>query len=286
MSDTVSTRHWARGALKRGFSTAAQNHYASSLALLLMLPEERRKSMNGNIQSLSGKIAYWENQIIKDDDQNDKPGLIRRCAAFLLRTTTYLAPVMVAGVALHFAAGPIAGIAAVGLLTTYMTLGEALIQTARKHKLELATGEALPDALQAQDFSTLARNNVLIKGALCGAFAVAAGPLARFLGGLTNEVVRGAQLTLGGLLSEQFLKSAQVSVIKSAYSSLTRKFADAAIGGGHGPATIIGKTAEALFIVRSATAGASALLDQEADDGKKPLPEAAPSPAAPQAGPG
>ena len=193
---------------------------------------------------------------------------------------------MAAGVALHVLAGPLAGIAAVGLLTTYMTLGEALIQTARKHKLELATGDALPDALQAQDFSRLARNNALIKGALSGAFAIAAGPLARFLGGLTNEVVRGAQLTLGGLLSEQFLKSAQVSVIRSAYTSLTKKFADAAIGGGNGPASILGKTLETLFIVRGATAGASALLDREAGEEKKPAAEAALSPDAPQAGPG
>lgn len=264
-----------RAALLRGFAAAVQTFDASNIALTLMVPKTMNRlglnHLTGGIDRMAARISKWEDMYQDNDIDPANPSKWKKALAFLLYNTTYLAPIIGAGFAIQLLAGPVAGMIAIGLLNTHSMLGEAMMQTARKHELDLKDAQSVSVALRSDGFGKTARNNALIKGGICGAFTLAAGPIARLLGNFTGDIFRAVSRTaFGNALSDQFLKTAERSLLKSASKSIGRFFANAAIGNGYGPAAAFAKVVGTIGFSRAAT---ELVYDNVANQNEKPPEE-------------
>ena len=128
--------HWVKGALMRGFYSAAQNFYAANLSIIMLAPKTAKafglEKLTGGDDRLVEKISNLEKKINEHDIEPVKASYLKSGASFLFFNTTYLIPVISIGIAAAFLTGPFAALLTAGLVNTHTQMGEAFVKTARK----------------------------------------------------------------------------------------------------------------------------------------------------------
>lgn len=269
---------WVKGALTRGFYSAVQVFHAANLSMITLAPRVAKvfgvSWLTGGLDKLHEKIAHCERKIAENDLEPTKPGLIKSAISFAAFNAGYLLPVIGTGVAAGLAAGPAAGLIVAALANTHAMMGEGYIATARKHagsKNEagvLADKRILENCFQDDDFRSKANKTVAIRGGICMAFTLAAGPVARAMGGFTAEAFRSISRVLpSSAISDQLLritqKSAVKSVVKGLHKPLGKIFSEAATTG---PSAMIARVTGAVAVGRGATSWLSRIWDKAAKD--------------------
>lgn len=269
---------WLKGALTRGFYSAVQVFHAANLSMITLAPRIAKifgvSFLTGGVDKLHERIAHCERKIVEHDLEPTKPSLIKSAISFAAFNAGYLLPVIGTGVAAGLAAGPAAGLIVAALANTHAMMGEGYIATARKHagsKNEagiLADKSILENCFQDDDFRSKANKTVAIRGGICMAFTLAAGPVARAMGGFTAEAFRSISRVLpSSALSDQLLritqKSAVQSVVKGLHKPLGKIFSEAATTG---PSAMIARITGSVAVGRGATSWFSRIWDKAAKD--------------------
>ena len=230
------SNRWARGALARGFLSAAQAFDAANLSIIRLLPKTTSmlgiQYLTGDESSLIKRISEWQRKIDLHDIEPTNPSYLKSALSFALFNTGYILPVIGAGMSAMLLKSAFAAIIVAGLVNTHATMGEAFIQTSKKHTgNKIDQDEVVDKVIASEDFNKAANTHVLIKGGVCLGFTIAAGPIARTMGGFTHGAIQSLQRTpLGSLMTEKIVSSAHKSVVRSSHKQFGKVFANVADG--------------------------------------------------------
>lgn len=267
--------HWAKGALKRGFYSAVQGFHAANLSVMILAPGVAKafglEKLTGGEDKLIEKISDLEKKIESYDIEPVKPSYLKSGTSFLLFNSTYLLPVISIGVAAALLTGPFAAIMTAGLVNSHAQMGEAYVHTARRRTPDKSIGHkiVLDEAMENEKFRTSAKINSFIMGSVCLGITLAAGPLARLLGGFTSGALSSlARTPIGGYLTDKMVSAAHKNVVKSVRKPLGKVFSAAA---EHGPPFVAAKMAATIAFARAAT---NKLMDKYIRKEKIPEPVA------------
>jgi hypothetical protein len=251
--------NWAKGSLKRGFYSAIQAFYAANLALLMMTPSSRRiYGENHRYQvndKLLTKISDLEKKIKNFDIEPKKPSYLKSGISFLLFNSTYLLPVIAIGVSAALVTSPLLALLTTALVNTHAQMGEALVNTLRKKSKgkNVCDKDGLVEALQNRSLRKSINVNTSIMGAVCLAVTLAAGPMARLLGGFTSGAFSSLSKTpVGVYVTEKTVRSIHKNAVKSLRKPLGKAFSNAA---EHGPGYVAAKVNTSAAFARVSVSG-------------------------------
>ena len=229
-------------------------------------------SVTGGSELLLTKIAHLEKKIEAHDIDPSRPSYFKSGLSFLLFNAAYLLPVISVGFASALMASPLVALMATAALNTHAQMGEAFIQTSRKKNQDnrISDRAVLENFLQKTGSQRSVLLSTSIMGCVCLAVTLAAGPLARLLGGFTSGAFSSLSRTpLGSYLSNKMVRSAHKNAVKAMRKPLGKVFSHAA---EYGPAYVGAKINASVVFARVATAGLLSKLFYKAKS-SKPTPD-------------